>query len=40
MANKKEVHYFDNEKYLANRNPNDAKHYAFFSPNKMHKILE
>ncbi|WP_419174083.1 sulfotransferase domain-containing protein [Desulfosediminicola sp.] len=39
MANKKEVHYFDNEKYFVNGNPNYSKYHAFFSPNKMHKVL-
>ena len=39
MANRKEVHYFDNEEYFVNGNPDYSKYHAFFSPKQAHKIL-
>tara|TARA_B100000214_G_C23955938_1_gene622836 strand:- start:1084 stop:1872 length:789 start_codon:yes stop_codon:yes gene_type:complete len=39
MAYKKEVHYFDNNKYFLNNNPDYSKYHSFFNPNHKHKIL-
>lgn len=39
MANRKEVHFFDNEEHFANRNPDYSKYHAYFSPKKTHKVL-
>jgi hypothetical protein len=39
MADIKEVHYFDNDKYFTNDNPDYSKYHAYFSPKKKHKIL-
>lgn len=39
MADKKEVHFFDNEKNFSNGKPNYSKYHTFFSPKQSHKIL-
>lgn len=39
MANRKEVHYFDNEKYFVNGVPDYSEYHAYFSPKKMHKVF-
>jgi hypothetical protein len=39
MADRKEVHYFDNEEYFSNGKPDYSKYHAFFSTIKTHKIL-
>lgn len=39
MAKRKEVHFFDNEEYFANGNPDYSKYHAFFNPIKAHKVL-
>lgn len=39
MANKKEVHYFDNDEYFSTGKPDYSMYHAAFSPEKKHKIL-
>jgi hypothetical protein len=39
MADRKEVHFFDNEEYFSNDKPDYSKYLSWFSPNKSHKIL-
>lgn len=39
MADKKEVHFFDDEKQFSNGKPNYSKYHAFFSSKKSHKLL-
>ena len=39
MANRKEVHFFDNEKNFHNNRPDFSRYHSFFSPNSSHKLL-
>jgi hypothetical protein len=40
MANRKEVHFFDNEEHFSNGKPDYSKYYhTWFSPKKFHKFL-
>jgi len=39
MADEKEVHFFDNEKYFSARKPNYSLYHSFFRPKKNHKIV-
>jgi hypothetical protein len=39
MADKKEVHFFDNEEYFSNGKPDYSRYHAWFSPKKSHVLL-
>jgi hypothetical protein len=39
MADKKGVHYFDNEEHFSTGKPDYSKYHAAFSPKKKHKLL-
>ena len=39
MADKKEVHFFDNEKYFKTNNPNYSIYHSWFNPKASHKLL-
>ncbi len=39
MANQKEVHFFDDDRYFAGNNPDYSRYHSYFSPKKMHKVL-
>ncbi|SDX63699.1 sulfotransferase domain-containing protein [Marinobacter mobilis] len=39
MADKKEVHFFDNEKYFSSLKPNYDKYHSAFTPNALHKVI-
>lgn len=39
MANKKEVHYFDNDFFFTNGKPDYSLYHRSFSPNPLHKVL-
>lgn len=39
MAKKKEVHFFDREKFFSNNKPNYSRYHAYFSPNKQHRVF-
>ena len=39
MANKKEVHFFDNEKLFQTNSIDYTKYHSFFKPSKSHKVL-
>ena len=34
MADKKELHFFDEDRYFKNKNPNYSKYHKYFSPNE------
>lgn len=38
MANKKEVHFFDDENNFTTQNPDYSLYHAYFSPNSVHSI--
>lgn len=39
MANKKEVHFFDNESYFRSNKPDYSKYHEFFQPNTSQKLF-
>lgn len=39
MANKKEVHFFDREKFFKNGQGDYARYHGYFNPNKQHKVI-
>nr|VFJ62252.1 MAG: Sulfotransferase domain-containing protein [Candidatus Kentron sp. DK] len=39
MADRKGVHFFDNEEYFSQGKPDYSKYHAWFSPGKSHKLL-
>lgn len=39
MANKKEVHFFDNENLFRRRRVSYSKYHSYFSPSERHKVL-
>ena len=39
MANKKEVHFFDSDKYFQKQNPDFSKYHFHFNPKDHHKII-
>ena len=39
MANKKEVHYFDKDKYFKGQSPNYKKYHKYFSPSNETQII-
>lgn len=39
MANHKEIHYFDREKYFLYQKPDYRQYHEFFNPNQNHKVL-
>jgi len=39
MADKKELHFFDNEGVFAHEKPDYSKYHAWFTPKKSHKLL-
>lgn len=39
MADKKEVHFFDNESFYANGKPDYSIYHSFFSPKPSHKLV-
>ncbi len=39
MAKKKEVHFFDNDKYFLTNSPLYNKYHKFFNPKKNHKVI-
>ena len=39
MAKKKEVHFFDNDKYFLTNSPPYNKYHKFFNPKKNHKVI-
>jgi len=39
MADKKEIHFFDNEEHFSNGKPDYSKYHVWFSPKKSHNLL-
>ena len=39
MADKKEVHFFDNKKFFNKNKPDYSKYHSFFNPQSSHKLL-
>ena len=39
MATKKEVHFFDNDTFFANGNPDYRTYHSYFNPSPSHKLL-
>lgn len=39
MANKKEVHFFDNESFFHNNSPDYSAYHSFFNPKASHKLI-
>jgi hypothetical protein len=39
MADRKEVNFFDKDRYFTDKRPNYSKYQAYFSPKRTHKVL-
>ena len=39
MADKKELHFFDEDRYFEKKNPNYSKYHRYFSPNEHSQII-
>ena len=39
MADKKELHFFDEDRYFVKKNPNYSKYHRYFNPNDHSQVI-